>query len=212
MSAYLKSSFFVQSVLIFIGMPLLLWTLGSLPERSLLKETISFLTILAFFQVIGQFFLSRSNGSAVQELKMSRMVHLHNIIGYTAVTILLIHPFLLVFPKFFEAGVSPDEAFITIISTLTSQGVVLGIIAWCLMLTLGVMSFMRKLLPMKYTTWRVVHGILSMLFVFSAAWHVIDLGRHASLAMSVFIAILTAGGVLLLLRTYRPKTEKVGVI
>jgi predicted ferric reductase len=80
------------------------------------------------------------------------------------------------------------------------------------MLTLGMMSFMRKELPMKYTTWRMVHSMLSILFVVSGAWHVIDLGRHASLAMSVFIAVLTAGGVLLLLRTYRPKREKVGVI
>lgn len=210
MSAYLKSSFFVQSLLIFVGMPLLIWNLGSLPERSLLKETISVLTLLAFFQVIGQFFLSRANGSAVQELKMRRMVHLHNIIGTTAVTILLIHPFLLVFPRFFEAGVSPDEALITIISTLTSQGVVLGIIAWCLMLILGMMSFMRNQLPMKHTAWRVVHGLLSILFIFSGAWHVIDLGRHASLAMSVFVAVLATGGVLLLI-TYRPKREKVGV-
>ncbi len=211
MNRYLKSSFFVQSVLIFVGMPLLIWGLSSFPERSLLKETISVLTLLAFFQMVGQFFLSRSNESAVQELKMGRLVRLHNVIGYSAVTILLIHPFLLVFPRFFEAGVAPDEAFVTILTTLSSPGVVLGIIAWCLMLTLGIMSFMRHQLPMKYTTWRVVHGILSMLFVFSGAWHLIDLGRHANLAMSVFIAVLTAGGVLLLLSTYRPKTEKVGV-
>ncbi len=211
MRSYLKSNFFVQSVLIFVGMPLLIWALSSFPERSLLKETISVLTVLAFFQLVGQFFLSRSNRSAVQELKMRNLVSLHNIIGYTAVTILLIHPFLLVFPRFFEAGVSPDEAFITIISTFTSQGVVLGIIAWCLMLILGMMSFMRNQLPMKYTTWRVVHGILSMLFVFTGTWHLIDLGRHANLAMSVFIAVLSAGGVLLLMSTYRPKAEKVGV-
>ncbi len=211
MNAYFRSCFFVQSVLIFVGMPLLFWGLGSLPERSLLKESISVLTILAFFQVVGQFYLSRVNGSAVKELKLSRLVSLHSVIGYTAVTLLLVHPFLLVVPRFFEAGVAPVEAWTTIVTTWTSQGVVLGIIAWCLMLILGSTSFLRKKLPMKYTTWRVVHGVLSLLFVFSAAWHVIDLGRHATLAMSVFITILTAGGVLLLLRTYSSKTKKVEV-
>ena len=211
MNTYLKSSFFIQSVLIFVGMPLLILALSSFPERSWLKETISILTILAFFQMVGQFFLSRSNGAAVQEMKMGRLVSLHKVIGYTAITILLIHPFLLVFPRFFEAGVAPDEAFITIITTLSSQGVVLGIIAWCLMLTLGIMSFMRNQLPMKHTTWRLVHGILSILFVFSGAWHLIDLGRHTNLAIAVFIAVLTAGGILLQLSAYRPKTEKFGV-
>jgi len=52
MNAYLKSRFFVQSLLIFVGMPLILWALGNLPERSLLKEAISVLTLLAFFQMV----------------------------------------------------------------------------------------------------------------------------------------------------------------
>lgn len=160
MVTWLQSRFLVQSLLIFVGMPLLLWALSSFPERSRLKESFSVLTILAFFQMVGQFFLSRANGSAVQELKLSRLVSLHNVIGYTAVTLLLRHPFLLVVPRFFEAGVAPFDALTTILTTWTSQGVVHGIIAWCLMLTLGMTAFMRHRLPMKYTTWRVGHGVL----------------------------------------------------
>ena len=84
----------------------------------------------------------------------------------------------------------------------------LGIIAWCLMLALGITSLARKKLPMKYKTWRVFHGILAMLFISIAAWHVIDLGRHSNLAMSILISMLTAGGILLLLKTYTFKKSK----
>ena len=73
------------------------------------------------------------------------------------------------------------------------------------MLTLGITSLARKKLPMKYTTWRVFHGVLAILFVSVAAWHVIDLGRHSSLAMSIFILLLTAVGVLFLVKTYTLK-------
>ena len=38
MNAYIKSNFFRQSMLAFTGMPLLIWAMGNLPERSLLKE------------------------------------------------------------------------------------------------------------------------------------------------------------------------------
>lgn len=207
MSTYLKSRLFRQSTLVFIGLPLLIWAAGNFPERSLLKELLSILTILAFCQTMGQFFWARTSRSVMTDLKMSKVVKYHKIIGYTFVVILFFHPIYLVIPRFFEAGVSPVEAFITIITTL-NQGVVLGIIAWCLMLVLGITSFLRNKLPMKYTTWRVFHGILAMLFLFVATWHVIDLGRHSNLAMSILISMLTAGGILLLLKTYLFKKSK----
>ncbi|ACN14598.1 conserved hypothetical protein [Desulforapulum autotrophicum HRM2] len=61
---------------------------------------------------------------------------------------------------------------------------------------------------MKYKTWRVFHGILAMLFISIAAWHVIDLGRHSNFAMSIYITMLAAGGIMLLLKTYMFKKSK----
>lgn len=207
MSPFIKSSVLRQSVLVFAGMPLLIWVMGNFPERSVLKESFSVMTILAFCQMMGQFFWARANRSVVAELKMRKVIKYHKFIGYTFVSILFFHPLYLVIPRFFESGVSPADAFITIITTL-NQGVVLGIIAWCMMLTLGITSFARKKLPLKYKTWRVFHGILAMLFIFTATWHVIDLGRHSNLAMSILIIMLTAGGGLLLLKTYTFKNQE----
>ena len=201
MGMYISNKFFRQSLLVFAGIPLLIWAMGNLSERTLLKESLSIMTILAFCQMIGQFFWARTNRCVVDTLKMNRVIKYHKIIGYTFVAILLLHPLLLVLQKFFESGVSPVDAFITIISTM-NQGVLLGIIAWCLMLTLAITSLARKRLPMKYTTWRFFHGSLAILFICIATYHVIDLGRHASLAMATFLVILTASGVLLLLRSY----------
>jgi DMSO/TMAO reductase YedYZ heme-binding membrane subunit len=89
-----------------------------------------------------------------------------------------------------------------------NQGVVLGIIAWCLMLALGITSFVREKLPMTYKTWRVFHGILAVVFVAVAAWHAIDLGRHFTLAMSILITLMTTGASLLVLKTYVFKKTK----
>ena len=207
MRAYIESRFFRQCILAFMGMPLIIWATGNFPERSLLKESLSVITILSFCQMIGQFFWARSNRSAITGLKMSKVVTYHKIIGYSFVLILFFHPLYLVIPRFFESGVSPVDAFVTIITTL-NQGVVLGIIAWCLMLILGITAFARKKVPMTYKTWRVFHGILAMLFISVAAWHLIDLGRHANLAMSIFISMIAAGGILLLLKAYTFKNSK----
>ena len=201
MGAYIKSKFFRQSILIFIGIPLIIWATGNFPERSILKESLSIITILAFSQMIGQFFWTRTSRSFRTDLKMSQVVKYHKVIGYTFVGILFFHPIYLVIPRFFEAGVSPFDAFVTIITTF-NQGCVLGIIAWCLMLVLGITSFLRNKLPMTYKTWRVFHGTLAMLFISVTAWHAIDLGRHANLAMSLLISMLTAVAILLLLKIY----------
>ena len=113
MRAYIKNNFLRQSVLAFTGMLLLIWTMGNFPERSLLKESLSVMTILAFYQMIGQFFWTRTNRSAVANLKMSTVIKYHKIIGYTFIVVLLVHPVLLVLPRFFESGVAPVDAFIT---------------------------------------------------------------------------------------------------
>ena len=204
MNVYVKSNFLRQAVLAFTGMPLLIWALGNFPARSLLSESLSVMTILAFCQMIGQFFWARTNRYAVKDLKMSKVLKYHKIIGYTCLPVLLFHPVFLVVPKFFESGVGPLDAFITIITTL-NRGVVLGIISWGLMVILGITALARKKLPMKYKTWRVLHSILAILFISVAAWHVTDLGRNSSLAMSTFIILLTTCGVWLAGKRYAAK-------
>lgn len=208
MRAYIQNNSFRLSLLFLIIIPMLaVGITDNFMERSSLKEVLSIVSILAFFQLIGQFFWARTNRSAVKQLTMSRVLKYHKFIGYTFVVIMFFHPLYVVLPRFFEAGVSPVDAFITMITTMNT-GIVLGIIAWCLMLALGITSLIRNKLPMNYKSWRLLHGILAILFVSTAVWHAIDLGRHASLTMSMLFCLLTAGGFLLLLKSYFFKNKK----
>lgn len=192
----------VAAILVFIGLPILFWALGDIPRRTNLKEAISIVTLVAFSLMLGQFFLARSNRNMLKGHKMSRVFKWHKVIGYIFVSVLLVHPFLIVVPRYFESGINPKDAFVTLITTFDSFGVIMGMIAWCLMLVIGLTSMFRNQLPMSYKTWRVFHGILSIAFITLATWHAINLGRHTDNAMSVFMIIMAVGGVLLLLKTY----------
>jgi predicted ferric reductase len=212
MNAIIKNMFFRQYTIIFVGIPILIWALNNLSYRSLFKESLSVLTILVFCLMIGMFFCSRLNPYAVKKVKMAKVIKFHKIIGYTCMTLLLFHPVFLIIPRFFESGCSPVDAFVTIVTTF-NQGVILGILAWSLMLIIGITSLTRRMLPMGYKTWRSLHSILAGCFIFIATWHVIDLGRHSSHAMSMFIIIMTAGNLLLvgkhtLLKTIKPTGVK----
>ena len=203
--------FWVPASLVFLGVPLLLWATGGFPRRSLLKESLSLLTLLAFSLMLGQFYLARINKGAVQALKSGRVIRYHKIIGYIFVGVLLFHPFLIVLPRYFESGIDPLEAFVTLITTFDSTGVLLGMAAWCLMVILGVTSLIRGRLPMEVQTWKIFHGVLSGLFVFLATWHAIDLGRHTNVAVASLFILLATGGVALLLKSYlshSPKKEQ----
>lgn len=205
MQANLNTYNKLAAILFLLALPLLFWALGDAPRRSFLKEIISILTLLAYFMMLGQFFLSRANNRVLKGHKMWKVLKLHKVIGYIFVSVLLLHPFLIVVPRFFEAGIAPGEAFSTMISTWDSQGIILGMIAWALMLTLGFTSAFRKNLGMKYTTWRVFHGLISIAFIVLASWHAMDLGRHTDQGMSLYMGAIAGLGVLLLLRTYLSK-------
>ena len=198
-----KNIFFVVSVLVVI--PVLFWAVGDFPRRSFLKEIISVITLVSFTMLMGQFFMSRGNRKMLNLPPIGKLVKFHRVFGYVSISILLLHPFLIVFPRYFEAGVEPMEAFTTLITTFNSIGVILGIITWSLMLIIGITSIFRYRLPFSYLNWRLIHGILSIFFIIVATWHVIDLGRHMDTPMSIFVIILSASGVGLLLKTYFTK-------
>lgn len=188
--------------IIFVVLPLFFYITGDFSRRTNLKESISILTIIAFCLMLAQFFLMRRTNIGISGYRLGKVLIWHKIIGYVFVAILLIHPFLIVVPRYFEAGVDSMEAFITIITSFNSLGVVLGIISWVLMLILAVTSLFRYMLPLSYKAWRTFHGIMSTLFMIFASTHAINLGRHMEGFLSYYVVVLLTIGVLLLLKTY----------
>lgn len=200
----------IAAISVFIVLPSLLLAMGESQDRSLLKESISYLTILSFCLLISQFFLARSNINILRANKMSNVVKIHKIIGYISVSILIFHPFLIVLPRYFESGVKPLNALTTIITSFNSPGILLGIASWCLLFIIGITSILRNHLGLKYKVWRVLHGTLSIIFILLASWHVSTLGRHSDSAINTFIWIATGLAVFLLLKTYfnQPQSTK----
>ncbi|MGB5667397.1 MAG: ferric reductase-like transmembrane domain-containing protein [Maribacter sp.] len=206
-----KESYIVQLLplmIAFIGVPVLLYVLGDFPKRSFLMETLSLTTILGFTILVSQFFLSRNNKKLVKDIRMVKVLKIHKFIGYLFISILLLHPFFIIVPKFFDAGVTPADAFLRLITTFSSLGVILGLIAYSCVLILMITAYFKFKLHLKYKVWRNLHGYLTLLFVITATWHVINIGRHSNTSFSMYYVLIVATGVYTLLRTYLFKTSK----
>ena len=130
MNEMIKKYNTITAPIVFIAMPLLFWALGDVPRRTILKESISIITVIAFFLMLSQFYLTRGNGVA-KTFKMSGIQRVHKIIGYVFTGVLLIHPFLILVTRYFEAGADPVDSFVTMLTTFNSPGIILGICAWC---------------------------------------------------------------------------------
>ena len=204
----IKLKYILISLFIFVIIPLFILSLQTLPARTLLKESTSVLVIVGFFFLLGQFYLNRSNKVFIKIYKMVKIIKLHKIIGYLVIAIFFIHPFLIVLPRFFEAGVDPIYAFWLMITDFKSLGIIFGLIAWCVMIALLLTSFYKDKLNMTYVKWRVLHIVLSIVFVAAGLWHVIDLGRHMNEIMILFIFLLVCISVYQLRKLYFSKNYK----
>lgn len=202
----------LAALAVFVCLPLLFYTLGDAPRRSVLKEAISLATLLAFAAMLGQFFMARSNTWLLSVFKPPQIQKVHKYVAYTAVAVILAHPVLIVLPRALEGGVRPWDAFVTMITTFDNIGVLAGLVAWVLLLVLVVSAYFRtpiiKRLSTRYRGWRYFHGGLAFSFTALALWHSIDLGRHTDVAMTTLFLGLAGAGFGLLAKLYwaaRPK-------
>ncbi len=198
----------ISLAIAFIGVPLLLYYQGGFERRGFLMETLSVITILGFTLLLSQFFLTRLNNKLVKKIRMVDVLAIHKFIGYAFISILLLHPFFIIVPKFFDNAVTPTDAFLKLITTFSSLGVILGLIAYTSILVLLVTSFFRFKLHLKYRTWRNLHGYITLLFVLTATWHVINIGRHSNMSFSIYYVLMLASGIYYLLKSYLFKTSK----
>ena len=171
-------------------------------------ETLSIVTILAFSLLLSQFFTSRLNYKLMKQIRMVNVVAIHRFIGYLFISVILMHPFFIIVPKFFDDAVTPTDAFVRLITTYNTTGIIFGLIAYGIMVILMVTAFFRFKMNLHYRTWRSLHGYLTLLFVITATWHVIDMGRHSNSSFTLFYLLVVATGIYYVLRKYLFKTAK----
>ncbi len=196
------NSFFLRATAVFAGFPVLfLLIAGVFSGRNAYLEIFSVITIAAWCLVPGQFYWFPGNRFLSLHLRGWMLGQYHMIIGTSLVLLLCSHPFLLVLPKLFEYGISPREAFFTMIST-PHPGVISGIISWLLLAVLGVTAWCRNFLPLGYKAWLRMHGILASLVLIFGLHHVLLLGRHITPFIAVIFILFTLAATVMMVRRW----------
>ena len=190
-------------LLFFALAPVLLATTQDVPTQSTYQIVVLLVSVGAFGLMLGLFWLSRLMPENTVKIKYSSTLRWHKYIGYAAGLFFLIHPVLMIVRRFWVQESLPlDNLMLMIKSPL----MLTGIVAWFLMIVLVVMAFVRETMPAK--VFRYIHGLISIVFVGFATWHVVSIGRHSNAAMIAFWIALAAGAVATLLYSYLPIRPK----
>lgn len=99
----------------------------------------------------------------------------HKRMGQILGIFFLLHPFLIILPKFFMSSADGIEALRAI---FTSPHTLTGVIAWSLLIVWTLASIFKDRLPMSYETWKLTHLLGFIAITILATLHVTTVGRH----------------------------------
>jgi predicted ferric reductase len=144
-------------------------------EKTFYAAMISTVNTLAMMMFYIQFPL----GSRLKQIPLFanidwNMSH-HKKVGQWIGLAFLLHPVLILAPRFF---LSYGDGMTSVISVITSSQMLTGIIAWVLMIVWVLMSIFKDHLPMKYETWRFLHMAGFVAIAVLATLHVTTVGQH----------------------------------
>ncbi|MDZ8118323.1 ferric reductase-like transmembrane domain-containing protein [Pontiella agarivorans] len=194
-----KMIFLTLYFALFAGVPVLLALGQDVPVGHTYQQWVLFLSLAGFGLLLGLFWLSRLYAREAAPMKFSSTMRWHKYIGYVGGLFMLVHPVLMIGRRFLVEESNPLENLILMVK---SPLMLTGIIAWFLLLLIVALAFVRKYL--NYQTFRIIHGILSLVFAVFSTWHVIRIGRHSNLVMSVFWILAAGTACISLLLAYLP--------
>lgn len=165
--------FYVAISLLPLG---LAWSQG-LPPRSISNEVASGAGLLAMSVLLAEFVLLGRYRLVARRAGTDIVMRMHQLLARAALLLAVIHPF-------FYAGRRYDAPSWDV-SRLTAvnydfTAIWPGIVAWILLPTLVALAIARNRLDYSYETWRLMHGVGSVVIAGFGVLHAVRAGRYSA--------------------------------
>ncbi len=146
-----------------------------LAVRGWYEELVTLLSILGLSMMIFQFFLTARVDTVASVAGVDNTMRLHTRLGEFLGYLVLLHPFLIVAPRFIVApSLAPGDMWTLFIQPETST----GLFAWCLMLVWVLMAVFKEKTGLSYESWRYTHAAGFVAIIILATHHAVTIGRH----------------------------------
>lgn len=161
--------------ILIVFVPYVWSTTQNLEVRGVYETILTALNISMFAALLAQYPLSGRLSMVTRYSGVDNGMLLHRKAGEIVALFFLLHPFLIVAPRFF---LSPQRAFGDLWSTFTTTESSTGVFAWAIMIVWVLMSMYRDKLKISYEAWRVSHGVGLVAVAILGTEHAVSVGRH----------------------------------
>lgn len=180
--------------------PLGLAALQGLPPRPFRDELSSALAMVGFSMLLMEFVLSGRFQWVSGRTGIDVTMRIHQVIARGLAVFILIHPYLYSLPS---SSPRPWDTSGQLTLGLTGSSFAAGVIAWLLLPTLVLMGILRRELPYRYETWRLMHGLGAALIALLTWYHAVNGGRYSNDAsLEVFWLVMVIVALSTLLQVY----------
>ncbi len=169
---------FGRLLAVYVALTLLpyLWSLAQgLEVRGPYQLVLTMLNIAMFAALLAQYPLSGRLAAVTRIAGVDNGMHLHRKAGEIVGLFFLLHPLLIVAPRFL---IAPQKALADVWSSITTGEVSTGVFAWSIMTVFVLMSMYREKLKLGYEAWRVSHGVALVAVAILGTDHAVSVGRH----------------------------------
>ncbi|WED24696.1 ferredoxin reductase family protein [Vibrio sp. JC009] len=140
-----------------------------------------YVTVLSIINLVAMmaFFVQFPLGSRVKQIPLFANIDWsmskHKTIGQWIGGFFLLHPVLLLAPKFIQ---SYDDGIRSLVEVITAPQMLTGVIAWVAMIVWTLMAIFKNRLKMSYETWRLTHMLGFVVIAVLATLHITSVGSH----------------------------------
>ena len=163
---------------VYFAVVLLPWGMSyieGLEVRGWYEETVGLLSIITLSMMLLQFALTARVDAVAGRAGVDNTMRLHTRFGEYLGYLILLHPFLIVLPRFF---VAPSFALGDIWDLFTKPETSTGLYAWSLMLVWVLMAVFKEKTGLSYEAWRYTHSAGFVAIIILATHHAVTVGRH----------------------------------
>lgn len=176
-----QKSWLILGYLSLMSLPFLATLTLDMEDKTLYATTLTIINTLAMMAFYLQFPLASRLKRIPLFANIDWNISHHKKIGQWLGLIFLLHPVLILAPRFM---VSFNDGVHSLISVITAPQMLTGLIAWVGMIIWILTAIFKDSLQMRYETWRFTHMLGFVVITILATLHVTTVGSHGQFQAS----------------------------
>lgn len=144
-------------------------------HRAMFQSAVTLLNVCGLAALMLQFPLASRSRALARSMGIDQAMVIHRKAGEALAIFFLLHPFLILLPRFL---IAPHGAWSDVWTTITAGNIQTGLYAWAILIVWTLVAWSRRKAGLSHEAWRLTHSLGFAAVAVLATLHAIKVGRH----------------------------------